>query len=486
MLRDFGVRLHIPEDRLCPPVPNRLNYILWIEDIVHAHRIVEGYLGISRSQEIRGIDIGTGSTAIYPLLACKRNPKWKIIGTELDPASHMVALQNVNENGMQDSISVEKAEADGKVLFPLQTTDEIFDFTMCNPPFYSSQEDVETSARGKDDPTNAVCTGAETEMIYPGGGETAFVERMVIESVGERLRGRCRWYTSMLGKMSSVVHIVEMLTARSITNYIITEFVQGQTRRWAVGWSFSDIKLPDDIARVPSASSSTHVLYAVQPPRNTLVHVLQSPPPPSSGPKFEVHDLTNALKDVLLDVAGLEVREVMAHNLSGKQEQESNENETLSRPHIPGDLVPQTMEFVIRAGENTWSRSARRGKKRKRGGWESNESSTSNPTMKDPPSEITRKLGSPLPPALPVHEVQRELPALLCTARVLPVAAPSTSSSSSTIPPPYSPGQSALTLVAPRQLAIQFQWSYGRNSDRALYESFVSHVWRKVLVRFVG
>ena len=27
---------------------------------------------------------------------------------------------------------------------------------MCNPPFYVSQEDVEKSARGKDDPANAV------------------------------------------------------------------------------------------------------------------------------------------------------------------------------------------------------------------------------------------------------------------------------------------------------------------------------------------
>ena len=36
---------------------------------------------------------------------------------ELDPASHMAAVQNVNANGMQDRVSVEKAEADGKVLF---------------------------------------------------------------------------------------------------------------------------------------------------------------------------------------------------------------------------------------------------------------------------------------------------------------------------------------------------------------------------------
>ena len=62
--------------------------------------------------------------------------------------------------------------------------------------------------------------------------------------------------------MSSVITIVENLRKRSvclftsstrttfsdlkqITNYAITEFVQGRTRRWAVGWSFTDMHLPD-------------------------------------------------------------------------------------------------------------------------------------------------------------------------------------------------------------------------------------------------
>jgi hypothetical protein len=39
---------------------------------------------------------------------------------ELDPASYASGLRNVDTNGMQDHISVEKAEGDGKIFFPLQ------------------------------------------------------------------------------------------------------------------------------------------------------------------------------------------------------------------------------------------------------------------------------------------------------------------------------------------------------------------------------
>lgn len=51
MWRDFGVELTIPDDRLCPPVPNRLNYALWIQDIV---RETWGTSGID---VIQGIDV---------------------------------------------------------------------------------------------------------------------------------------------------------------------------------------------------------------------------------------------------------------------------------------------------------------------------------------------------------------------------------------------------------------------------------------------
>lgn len=71
------------------------------------------------------------------------------------------------------------------------------------------------------------------------GGEVAFVTRMIEESL--RLRDRIQWYTSMLGKLSSVTVLVELLIKNDNHNYAVTEFVQGsKTKRWAVAWSWGD------------------------------------------------------------------------------------------------------------------------------------------------------------------------------------------------------------------------------------------------------
>jgi 23S rRNA (adenine1618-N6)-methyltransferase len=73
-------------------------------------------------------------------------------------------------------------------------------------------------------------------MVTPGG-ETAFVSRIIDESL--QLRERVQWYTSMLGKLSSVPIIIGKLKEAGVSNWAVAEFAQGsRTRRWGVGWSF--------------------------------------------------------------------------------------------------------------------------------------------------------------------------------------------------------------------------------------------------------
>lgn len=118
---------------------------------------------------------------------------------------------------------------------------------MCNPPFYESEAEMLTSAAAKQRPPFTACTGSKTEMVAPGG-EVAFISRIIEESIV--LQDRVQWYTSMLGKFSSVGTIVNALRDKGVDNYAVTEFVQGsKTRRWGVAWSFEDMRPRMDVAR---------------------------------------------------------------------------------------------------------------------------------------------------------------------------------------------------------------------------------------------
>ena len=128
---------------------------------------------------------------------------------------------------------------------------------MCNPPFYASRDEMLASAETKERPpfsvshhptnhkhdkpnTTQACTGAEIEMVT-SGGEIDFVTRMIDESI--ELGDQVLWYTTMLGKLSSVSVIVEKLIGHGNHNYAITDFVQGsKTKRWAVAWSWTDLR----------------------------------------------------------------------------------------------------------------------------------------------------------------------------------------------------------------------------------------------------
>ena len=57
------------------------------------------------------------------------------------------------------------------------------------------------------------------------------------------IKDDCQWFTSVVGKLSSLTPLIEKLRLHEIDNYAVTEFVQGsKTRRWALGWSFGDLR----------------------------------------------------------------------------------------------------------------------------------------------------------------------------------------------------------------------------------------------------
>jgi len=255
---DFGLKIELPPDRLCPPVPNRHNYILWLKDLLDTTTYNSGERQEGR---ISGLDVGTGASCIYPLLGCAQRAGWCFLATDIDDKNLASARANVQRNGLQQRVRVLARRADQ----PLVPLDELgadsIDFVMANPPFYESEAEMAAAAAKKARPPLSACTGAPVEMVC-AGGEVAFVRRLMRESAA--LRRRVRWYSSMLGKMSSLEAVVDALRELGVDNYAVTEFVQGsKTRRWAVAWSFGAMRPTQDTARGMKALAWKKILPPV-------------------------------------------------------------------------------------------------------------------------------------------------------------------------------------------------------------------------------
>ncbi|KAL8298016.1 hypothetical protein RB597_007026 [Gaeumannomyces tritici] len=246
--RDFGLHIELPADRLCPPVHNRHNYILWLKELLDSSSYDKP------GGRLSGLDIGTGASCIYPLLGCTQRP-WEFIATDLDEKSLAWAAENVKRNGLEHRIRLVRRHRPTDPLIPLDELGvDAVDFVMTNPPFYESPDELRHLAGNKARPPPSACTGAPVEMVCDGG-EVGFVGRMLDESLA--LRGRARWYTAMLGKLSSLEVLVGRLrggagvaAAAAGGNYAVAEFVQGaRTRRWAVAWTFGPMRPSQAAAR---------------------------------------------------------------------------------------------------------------------------------------------------------------------------------------------------------------------------------------------
>ncbi|GJQ88022.1 hypothetical protein Trydic_g12946 [Trypoxylus dichotomus] len=94
--KDFDLDVYFPKNGLIPTVPLRLNYILFIEDLLRS---------LNRIECIKGLDIGTGSSCIYPLISAKKNG-WHMIGTDINCDTVNCAQQNVVTNALTHLVQV--------------------------------------------------------------------------------------------------------------------------------------------------------------------------------------------------------------------------------------------------------------------------------------------------------------------------------------------------------------------------------------------
>ncbi|KAK8618895.1 hypothetical protein V6N13_132872 [Hibiscus sabdariffa] len=89
--KDHNLHWWIPDGQLCPTVPNRSNYIHWIEDLLSSDIIPRAN---SKGDIVRGFDIGTGANCIYPLLGASFLG-WNFVASDVTDVALEWAERNV-------------------------------------------------------------------------------------------------------------------------------------------------------------------------------------------------------------------------------------------------------------------------------------------------------------------------------------------------------------------------------------------------------
>jgi len=227
LLDKFGLSVTIPSTCLIPTIPSRLNYLLWIKDLLKC---------LPEDKEICGLDIGTGASSVYCLLAAK-HLNWNMTGTEVDAENFAVAAKNVTENNLKDKITIVPVSS-SQILDPATwPPGSNFQFTICNPPFFIRDEERNMEI---DEIYDQPPIGKDCE-IKTQGGEVKFIKMMADQSV--LVKDKVCIFTTLCGHKSSVVPIKQYLTSLGVASQTNTEFCQGKTMRWGVAWTWSQIDL---------------------------------------------------------------------------------------------------------------------------------------------------------------------------------------------------------------------------------------------------
>ncbi len=223
----YGIVWDIPKNNLCPPIPGRLDYLLYIADLVDKENICL-------------LDIGTGANLIYPILAtCHLN--WKCVASEVEMSSLKNAQKIIDDNSILKTIELRHQKNKNHILNQVIQKKDVFDVVVCNPPFHKSQGDAKKRNQRKVknlklEGENTLNFGGRSNELWYKGGEEAFVKKMIEESVV--FKNQVDWFTSLISKKDNLKHIKRAIRKISPSEFKIVEMGQGNKKSRFVAWTF--------------------------------------------------------------------------------------------------------------------------------------------------------------------------------------------------------------------------------------------------------
>ena len=224
----------IPAGYLCPPIPGRVDYIHYLADLLAGSNNQE----IPRGRHVRGLDIGTGSSLVYPLTG-QSEYGWHFTGVDIDAGAIKSAKKIRDLNKL--AITLRRQSKPENIFRGVIQPSDAFHLTMCNPPFHGS---IEKASKGTQRKWASLGKGRSTKLNFGGqnaelwcpGGEIKFIARMVEQSV--EFANQCLWFTSLVSKKDNLQPLARILKRARVADYKVVEMAQGQKTSRFIAWTY--------------------------------------------------------------------------------------------------------------------------------------------------------------------------------------------------------------------------------------------------------
>ena len=245
---------NIPSGYLCPPIPGRADYIHYAADLL-----------TGKKTNAKVLDIGTGANCIYPIIG-SRSYGWKFVASDIDPVAVSAATLIVDSNTLlKNKIKVLQQKNQKSIFSGIIGPHDLFDLTLCNPPFHASlaeanavterkthnlnrhkvkytgkqvvvEQAVDTRADKDLDKSQGRNFGGQKAELWCEGGELAFLKRMINES--QNFSEQVMWFTSLVSKSDNVKPLKKLLNQVGAKHVKVVSMSQGQKVSRLIAWSF--------------------------------------------------------------------------------------------------------------------------------------------------------------------------------------------------------------------------------------------------------
>lgn len=233
----------IPDSYLCPPIPGRVDYIHYLNDLLAANKTIKS------NTAVNVLDIGTGASCIYPILG-QRSYGWRFIASDIDPVSIQAATQIISaDTAFSKNINCRLQPNPEHVFKGIIKKDEFYHLTLCNPPFHKSLSDASIGTTRKWKNLNkeqnslshndkSLNFGGQKAELWCQGGELAFIHNMIKES--KAYQKQVLWFTCLVSKKDHLFKLKLNLKKSKAKHIKVINMAQGQKISRFIAWSFSN------------------------------------------------------------------------------------------------------------------------------------------------------------------------------------------------------------------------------------------------------